>query len=178
VAEHRGVDVLKAGLGRDAMIGNEDVNGSERRLDILNQLFDSTRICHVGSELPRYPAYGDDLCCERIGRLSIAAVGDGDRCDTTGEPAGSWLAVSGHSGGWIRRGYVFVLGRRCQIGHDRRSPLASHHAVERLIVDGVALLSRHEWGRKKAPAAAGFGGEFQAQRIPRWATDRVSRVLT
>jgi hypothetical protein len=68
------------------VIGDEDVNRSERCLDVVDQPFGSARICHVGAERPRCPAAGDDLGRERLGWRGIAAIGDGDPCDIAGEP--------------------------------------------------------------------------------------------
>jgi len=39
MVEDRGIDVLETGLAREAVIGDEDVHRSERRLDIVDQLF-------------------------------------------------------------------------------------------------------------------------------------------
>lgn len=86
MVEDRGVDVLVTGLARETVIGDEDVNRSERPLDIVDQLFWSIRICHVGAERPRCPAAGNDLGRERLSRLSVAAVGDGESCDIASEP--------------------------------------------------------------------------------------------
>ncbi len=86
MVEDRGIDVLETGLAREAVIGDEDVHRSERRLDIVDQLFWSIGICHVRAERTRRPAAGNDLGSERLGRLSVAAVGNSEPRDIAGEP--------------------------------------------------------------------------------------------
>jgi hypothetical protein len=66
MVEDRGIDVLETGLAREAVIGDEDVHRSERRLDIVDQLFWSIGICHVRAERTRRPK------CSRNGPASAA----------------------------------------------------------------------------------------------------------
>jgi hypothetical protein len=80
MVEDRGIDVLETGLAREAVIGDEDVHRSERRLDIVDQLFWSIGICHVRAERTRRPK------CSRNGpRLSGALFAEilvlGERTD-------------------------------------------------------------------------------------------------
>src|SRR5947209_15015179 len=53
-----------------------------------------------------------------------------------------------------------------EVDHDRLLATAGHHAFQRLVVEGVDLLVRHERRYEDEPARAGFVGEFEVRAPP------------